>query len=139
MRFVLDTSVATSWFFEDESSAVADAAFDLMETGGEALAPLLFWFELRNAILFGLRRNRIARQRTAEIFARLQRVAIRLADIPESHDAVFALAERHRLTFYDATYLELAQQSGLPLATLDRALGRAASADGVPLIGVSSP
>lgn len=138
MRFVLDASVATAWFFEDESSASADAAFDLMEADSEALAPLLFWFELRNAILLGTRRNRIVQQRAAEIFTHLQHAAICFDAIPEAHDAVFALAHRHHLTFYDATYLELAQRNAVPLATLDRALGRAASAEGVPLIGVST-
>ena len=49
--------------------------------------------------------------------------------------AVFALAQRHRLTFYDAAYLELAQRERIPLATLDQAIARAAIAEGVPLIG----
>jgi predicted nucleic acid-binding protein len=48
--------------------------------------------------------------------------------------AIFALAQRHLLTFYDAAYLELAMNETLPLATLDTALARAATAEGVPLI-----
>jgi predicted nucleic acid-binding protein len=47
------------------------------------------------------------------------------------------LAERYRLTLYDATYLELAQRLDLPLATLDAELRAAASALGVPLLGVA--
>jgi predicted nucleic acid-binding protein len=39
------------------------------------------------------------------------------------------------LTVYDAAYLELAQRRGLPLATLDTDLRRAASAEGVILLG----
>jgi predicted nucleic acid-binding protein len=46
------------------------------------------------------------------------------------------LARRHRLTVYDAAYLELAQREVAPLATLDDALTRAAKAEGVPLVGV---
>jgi predicted nucleic acid-binding protein len=33
--------------------------------------------------------------------------------------AALQLAERHRLTLYDAAYLELALRRGLPLASLD--------------------
>jgi predicted nucleic acid-binding protein len=33
--------------------------------------------------------------------------------------AVLRLARAHRLSVYDAAYLELAQREGLPLATLD--------------------
>jgi predicted nucleic acid-binding protein len=40
----------------------------------------------------------------------------------------------HRLTFYDAAYLELALRLSAPLATLDRALARAARAAAVPLL-----
>jgi predicted nucleic acid-binding protein len=42
---------------------------------------------------------------------------------------------RHRLTVYDAAYLELALRADAPLATLDRELARAARAARVPLLG----
>lgn len=45
------------------------------------------------------------------------------------------LAQRHRLTFYDAAYLELAQRERIELATLDAALIRAAASEGVALVG----
>jgi len=41
------------------------------------------------------------------------------------------LARRYRLSSYDASYLELALGLGLPLATLDRALLKAARKAGV--------
>jgi predicted nucleic acid-binding protein len=43
--------------------------------------------------------------------------------------ATLRLAERHRLTVDDAAYLELALRRGLPFATLDDHLRRAASAE----------
>jgi predicted nucleic acid-binding protein len=53
----------------------------------------------------------------------------------QAWDATLQLAHRHRLTLYDAAYLELAQRRGLPLATLDRDLRTAATAEGVHLLG----
>lgn len=44
-----------------------------------------------------------------------------------------SLAERHRLSVYDATYLWLAIDVDGELATRDRALAEAAAAEGVPL------
>ena len=44
----------------------------------------------------------------------------------------------HRLTAYDATYLELALRCGLPLATRDKALRQAAAAVGVTLLQVDA-
>ena len=54
---------------------------------------------------------------------------------PPNGDEAMRLARAHNLTFYDAAYLELAKREGLPLATLDRALERAAIAEGVALFG----
>ncbi|MGK7863060.1 type II toxin-antitoxin system VapC family toxin [Falsiroseomonas sp. E2-1-a4] len=45
------------------------------------------------------------------------------------------MAERFRLSIYDATYLELAQRKRLPIATLDRDLKAAAAAVGVEGLG----
>ena len=44
------------------------------------------------------------------------------------------LARKHKLTSYDAAYLELAIRGGLPIATFDRALAEAATAKGVKLL-----
>jgi predicted nucleic acid-binding protein len=52
-------------------------------------------------------------------------------------DAVLALARGHRLTIYDAAYLELARRIGVPLATLDQQLAHAARAARVPLLDES--
>jgi len=49
--------------------------------------------------------------------------------------AVLTLARRHRLTVYDAAYLELALGEASPLATLDEALASAARAEGLSVIG----
>jgi len=59
---------------------------------------------------------------------------VRLVE-PASYDDVFQLAEQHGLTVYDAAYLSVAVQEGIPLATLDQKLARAAEALGVELFG----
>ena len=47
------------------------------------------------------------------------------------------LAERFKLSVYDAAYLELAQRRQLPLATLDKELRTAATASGVEVLGIA--
>ncbi len=75
---------------------------------------------------------------------RRQRLAGFLRGLPVTLDAETAdqawtvtarLAERYRLTLYDAAYLELAQRRKLPLATLDQDLIRAEKALGMTLLG----
>lgn len=45
------------------------------------------------------------------------------------------LARAHGLTTYDASYLEVAVRLGIPLATLDRTLAKAAADEGVQAVG----
>jgi predicted nucleic acid-binding protein len=52
--------------------------------------------------------------------------------------AAARLAARHRLTLYDAAYLELAKRRGLPLATLDLELRAAAAAERVTILGIGA-
>jgi predicted nucleic acid-binding protein len=47
------------------------------------------------------------------------------------------LADRHRLTVSDALYLQLAADVDAELATLDRALLRAAAAEGVDVVAAA--
>jgi predicted nucleic acid-binding protein len=47
---------------------------------------------------------------------------------------VWILARRHKLTSYDAAYLELAIRTGMPLATCDEALAAAAIECGVSVL-----
>ena len=59
---------------------------------------------------------------------------LRLDGTPDESGGL-TLARRHRLTVYDAAYLELAVRNALPLATLDAMLATAARSEGVPLFG----
>lgn len=131
--FVLDASVAASWCFPDESQPNAVAAFGLI--GREtAMAPALLWFELRNVLLMGERRNRLSAAQTARFLQYMSELPIEVDHEPDEN-LVLGLARTHRLSVYDAVYLELAQRRALPLATLDRALINAARVEKVILIG----
>lgn len=132
MSVVVDSSIVGCWCFPDETSSVADAAMLEVAAGG-ALVPAVWWFEIRNLLLTGERVGRMDPIGTAGFLADLEALPIRTDRAPES-DVVLALARTHRLTIYDAAYLELADRIGAPLATLDRELARAARTTGVPLL-----
>ena len=135
MPFVLDASIVGCWCFQDENDARAQVAWNLLELDHEsAVVPLHWWFEVRNVALHGERRGRLTEDYTSRFFRVLERFAINHAPRPE-HVAVLALARKHRLSFYDAVYLELAQRERLALATLDNELITAAPLEGIRLIG----
>jgi predicted nucleic acid-binding protein len=133
MPFVVDASVTACWFMPDERHPIADAAFQRI-AHDPAVAPVLWWYELRNVLIVSERRGRLDSAKTARVLRLLKGLPVAIdADVEE--EALMQLARRHRLTVYDAAYLELALRKGHPLATLDAALATAARAEHVPLIG----
>ena len=99
----------------------------------EALVPHLWHLELRNGLLVAVRRGRFIADGPAERLNALYDLPIR-TDMEPDMDIAFALAEKHGLSFYDAIYLELAKRHAAPLATLDKALARAAADEGLHLV-----
>lgn len=122
---VLDSSIAAAWCFPEERTDYTNAILKAIATPLEAIAPRLWAYEVRNAVMMGLRRKRITRADALEFLESITGLPIRLAD-PVSYDEVFHLANHHALTVYDAAYLDLAIREGLPLASLDKALCKAA-------------
>jgi len=129
---VVDVSVMACWHFDQERNDRADAIL-LRLRNDEAAVPALWWFEMRNVLLQGERRNRTTPQQTRAFLDFLRQIPISVTPLPDEN-AVMELARRHRLSFYDAAYLELARRENLPLATFDRDLIGAAGAEGVLLV-----
>jgi len=136
MPFVLDASVVACWAFADENHPIADFALERIRTD-EACVPALWWFEIRNILIVNERRKRVTERDTAAFLRHLARLRVTVDRSPEEAD-VLTLARRHRLSVYDASYLELACRDGVSLATLDNQLEAAASAAGVNLLGSAS-
>ena len=130
--FVIDASVASAWMLDDESAPFADEIHEIVRING-GLVPQHWHFEIRNALLMSVRRGRITTDSVGMRLRRLRQLTIR-TDMDPNLDAAFYLAQTHHLTFYDALYLELALRRGTQLATLDNALERAATAEGVAML-----
>jgi len=131
-NFVVDASVVCCWVLPDEASTIADRALDLLGTN-DAIAPDLVWHEVRNVLMLARRRKRIDFDLVAQGLHFLRRLRIVTTPSPDD-DPILTLAERHGLTAYDASYLALAIERRMPLATLDRKLAEAAGREGVPLV-----
>lgn len=136
MSLVLDSSVALAWVYSDETTAPVRRVFEQLSEDG-AWVPGFWKLEVANVLEMGVRRGRhdaAFRSDTLSDLALLP-ICIDPETDRQAWTATIRLAERHRLTVYDAAYLEVAQRRGLPLATLDVELCAAARAEGVALLG----
>lgn len=129
---MIDSSIAASWGLPDEDSFVARRALTIAR-GENVIVPSVFWHEVRNVFLVNERRDRLTSQDTEKGLALIMAVAP--ADGGEAaHSAILALARNHRLTAYDAAYVELAIRTNSKFATLDNRLASAARTEGVDVV-----
>lgn len=132
MDFVLDASIAACWALRDEDHPKATVALKELRYSS-CFVPGILWFEIRNILLLGERRKRIAPEGSAAFLRRLSKLRI-VQESDRNDTEILRLARKHRLTFYDASYLELALNMNLHLATLDSDLLRAARGESVMLL-----
>jgi predicted nucleic acid-binding protein len=133
-RFVADNSVIMAWLIEDETSDYAESVMDAMRAG-EVMVPAIWPLEVGNALLVSERRQRIQEAGTIRALALLSRLPICVAppDPGRFLREVLLLAREHQLSTCDASYPDSAMGEGLPLATQDKSLRRAAGKCGVPV------
>ncbi len=136
-RFVLDASVALAWVLDNPVPAYARRVEQALLGGQRAIVPALWHLEIANGLAMAERRRDLASADIAASVSLLRAAASRAIDTETSIVAIeeaLKTARAYRLTAYDAVYLNLARDEGLPLATLDQALREGANKAGVKLL-----
>jgi len=133
--FVLDNSVTMPWCVEDEVTPWTDTILERLEQT-MAVVPMLWFLEVANVLRSAERKERVTQEKSESFFATLRALPITMDNqtTDRAWNETMRLARLHKLTPYDASYLELALRLGLPLATLDKELRQAALDSGVPLL-----
>lgn len=138
-EFVLDSSVALTWFFKDQASPDTDLILQKLGAGSICTVAQHWILEVANVLLGAERVKKRSPAEATQFLALLENFAIEVdAETGRfAASATLALARKHKLTSYDAAYLELAIRRSLALATLDldlRKAAQAAQAEGVSLL-----
>ncbi|MBI2799099.1 MAG: type II toxin-antitoxin system VapC family toxin [Gammaproteobacteria bacterium] len=135
MSFVLDNSVTMRWFFGDgktQELAYASKVLDAMKNTN-ALVPVTWGLEVANVIAKAEAKALVTEARSGAFLELLEGMDVEVDSATFAHalSDTLQLARRYKLSAYAASYLELALRSGLPLATLDEDLQKAAKKTGV--------
>lgn len=131
---VIDCSIVMGWCFTDEANDYTRAVLAALNAHSICV-PSVWPLEVGNTLVVMERRVRIDRDKTEDFLRRLTNLSIDIDHEPEGRmfGELLALARKHQLSTYDASYLDLAPRRELPLATQDKALIRAAAECGVAL------
>lgn len=132
--FVIDNSVVMAWCFEDEASKYADSILDSLKSS-EAIVPSVWPLEVGNVLLVAERRKRITEADIVRALTLISELSITVEQESPSRmmKEIIALAREHKLSTYDASYLDLAMTRGVSIATQDKSLRRAARKCKVPI------
>ena len=135
MSFVLDNSVTMRWFFGDGKPQELVYARKVLEAMKKdcALVPVTWGLEVANVISRAEAKNFVTEARSGAFLEMLEGIDIEVDGATFAHalSDTLQLARRYKLSAYDASYLELALRQGMPLATLDEDLLKAAKKAGV--------
>jgi predicted nucleic acid-binding protein len=137
IAFVLDASMTLAWCFDDEATPLSEKVLDRLDGGGEeALCPSLWPYEVGNGIRMAERRNRISAEQGDGLLHYLYDLPVEVAELSSTEilGPVARLAREENLTIYDASYLYMAIEEDLPLASLDGPLTKAATRRGVTVL-----
>tara|TARA_Y100000031_G_C8047295_1_gene304504 strand:+ start:166 stop:588 length:423 start_codon:yes stop_codon:yes gene_type:complete len=136
-QLVIDNSVVMSWCFKDEANPYADMVLDWL-TESTAYVPHIWSLEVLNVLLVAERRKRLSEADSTRFLTLLSQLPIAIQqDAPDKvMNEILALARANNLSSYDAAYLDLAMRKGVPLATLDKKLKRAAKKMDVPIFTI---
>jgi predicted nucleic acid-binding protein len=137
-RFVLDASVTLCWCLENQATSYTEGIFQMMAGGAEAYVPLIWPLEMANVLTLAERRKALTIAQTTSFLRELQQWPIHVdsAGLDRVVHQILAATRTHKLSAYDAAYLELALREALPLATLDKDLSAAAKRAGVRIAGI---
>jgi predicted nucleic acid-binding protein len=134
LSLVIDASVTLAWVLADETTPAALALRARVIKEG-ALAPQHWRLEVCNGLLMAGRRKRYDLSAIEHDLRALRLLPVLIDSATEvaAWKETTALALAHKLSLYDAAYLELAQRAGLALATFDAELSKAAKVEGIKL------
>jgi predicted nucleic acid-binding protein len=135
MPYVLDASIALAWLLPDEASKEADALATRL-TDDHAAVPAIWPLEIGNALLTAERRGRLSRKERERGLEALSALPIFIESPANlsSLAGVITIAADHNLSVYDASYLFLAKERALPLATVDQRMRKACVALRIPVL-----
>ncbi len=139
MTFVLDASVALLWLAPQTNPTGLDYAAEILTAlkDSQAVVPSLLALEIANVVAKLESKGVVTEADSQRYIAVLGRLNISVDQATATHALgdTLNLARRHKLSAYDAAYLELSLRTGMPLATLDAGLAKAAATAGVAIFG----
>ena len=116
---VLDTGVAVAWYLPEDFADAARAWHRRLLAGEvDVLVPQLHFYEFANVLRTYVRRGELDEALALDVYATHLEAPLKLAE--PDHREVLSCALEYEATAYDAVFIRLALERGVPLVTAER-------------------
>jgi predicted nucleic acid-binding protein len=121
---IIDSSVALKWFFpeEEHASEALKIKKDFAEKEITISIPILFFYEVGNVLKGSIKSSRVDSSKAKTVYEKFTYAEFIIYSSKELFQAAFEKADSLDITFYDASYVALAEYLEIPFYTADRKL-----------------
>jgi predicted nucleic acid-binding protein len=135
LTFVVDASVTMGWCFDDDPTGYAVSILERLGSE-DAIVPDIWALEVVNSLLVAERAKQFDLQRSAYFTRQLEMLPVSVVEsrTEDIFHSIATLAREQAISSYDASYVWLAAQHGLAVATLDGGMRGACQRLGVKIL-----
>lgn len=136
--YIIDASVVIEYLITGSYTPNVNAFFNQIKSADRLVIPEFCLLECTNVIWKQVRFNGMSRSDADELLNVLRTLKLRRSPMKRLLDRALDIGLRNSLAVYDSGYIALALHYGYPLISIDQPQIRAATAEGVTLIQVTT-
>ena len=124
IRMVINASVVLKWYLTDEELGrkAIDSLGSYVSNELAIHAPALLEYEVMNGLMIAQKRGRIKEEKILSAIEGFENLGINLRSLSHLYPRVIHFCRTYNRSVYDASYMALALDEGIPLITADKGL-----------------
>ncbi|MBZ0275661.1 MAG: type II toxin-antitoxin system VapC family toxin [Anaerolineae bacterium] len=136
--YIVDASVVIEYLVTGDYTPNARTLFNQATPNDRFIVPEFCLLECANVLWKQVRFNEMPVVQAEALLRHLKKLPLTRVPAKAALNSALTIGLTHQLAIYDSAYIALAKRSGYPMISIDQPQIRAATAEGVTLIPITS-